>query len=39
MKPSGDFMGDVMAEVVEHSTAKLTDADRAAVAEYLMSLK
>lgn len=38
MKPNGDFLGDTMAEVVEHSTAKLTDQDRAAMATYLLSL-
>jgi len=38
MKPSGDFLGDVMAEVVAHSTRKLTPDDQAAIAEYLLSL-
>lgn len=39
MKPNGDFLGDTMAEVVEHSTAKLTDDDRAAIASYLHGLR
>jgi len=39
MKPNGDFLGDIMAEVVEHSTSDLSDADRAAMATYMMSLK
>lgn len=39
MKPNGDFLGDTMAEVVEHSTAKLSDEDRSAIAKYLLSLK
>jgi mono/diheme cytochrome c family protein len=39
MKPNGDFLGDTMAEVVEHSTGKLNDEDRAAIAAYLLSLK
>ncbi len=38
MMPSGDFMGDVMAEVVEHSTSKLKPEDLDAIAEYLISL-
>ena len=38
MKPNGDFLGDTMAEVVEHSTGKLSDEDRAAMATYLLSL-
>ena len=39
MKPNGDFLGDTMAEVVEHSTGKLTDEDRTAIAIYLLKLK
>ena len=39
MKPDGDFLGDTMAAVVAHSTGKLTDDDRAAMAIYLLSLK
>ena len=39
MKPNGDFLGDTMAEVVEHSTSKLRREDRAAIATYLLSLK
>ena len=38
MDPSGDFAGSLMAEVVERSTGKLTEADRAAVVTYLKSL-
>lgn len=38
MTPTGDFLGDKMAAVVEHSTSKLTDADLAAMVEYLSSL-
>lgn len=38
MKPNGDFLGDTMAEVVEHSTGKLSDEDRIAIATYLLSL-
>jgi mono/diheme cytochrome c family protein len=38
MIPDGDFLGDSMAEVVENSTSKLTDADREAIALYLKSL-
>lgn len=38
MKPNGDFLGDTMAEVVAHSTAKLSDEDRAAIANYLVGL-
>ncbi|MFT7576224.1 MAG: mono/diheme cytochrome c family protein [Alphaproteobacteria bacterium] len=39
MKPNGDFLGGTMAEVVEHSTAKLSGGDRAEIAKYLLSLK
>jgi mono/diheme cytochrome c family protein len=39
MKPNGDFLGDTMAEVVAHSTGKLSDADRTAIAKYLLALK
>ncbi len=39
MIPSGDFLGGTMAEVVAHSTGKLTPRDQAAIAEYLISLK
>ena len=38
MKPNGDFLGDTMAEVVAHSTGKLSDEDRAAIANYLVDL-
>jgi mono/diheme cytochrome c family protein len=36
--PDGDFVGSVMSEVVRNSTSKLNDADREAIADYLMSL-
>ena len=39
MVPSGDFLGGAMAKVVDHSTSKLTAADLAAMATYLMSLR
>jgi len=38
MTPDGDFVGGGMGEVVSNSTAKLTPADRAALAAYLKSL-
>ena len=38
MVPDGDFVGAAMGEVVEESTTKLTAEDRAAIAEYLLSL-
>ena len=38
MTPDGDFVGSLMAEVVESATAKLTAADRAAIVTYLRSL-
>lgn len=38
MIQDGDFVGGAMGEVVEESTAKLTAEDRAAIAEYLLSL-
>jgi len=38
MTPDGDFAGDVMAEVIERSTGRLTKADREAIAVYLLSL-
>lgn len=36
--PDGDSLGSAMAEVIEHGTSKLTEADLAAVAAYLKSL-
>ena len=39
MLPDADFVGGVMAESVSHSTSKLSDADRAAVIEYLRSIE
>jgi mono/diheme cytochrome c family protein len=36
--PDFDYVGDGMGEVVSENTGKLTDADRAAIADYLMSL-
>ena len=38
MTPDGDFVGGAMAEVVRHSTRKLTDPDIRAVVAYLRSL-
>lgn len=38
MLPDGDYAGSLMGEVVDTSTSKLTDADRDAIAEYLLSL-
>jgi mono/diheme cytochrome c family protein len=38
MKPDGDSLGSLMAEVVENGTSKLSDADLAAMAAYLKSL-
>ncbi|HEM47288.1 MAG TPA: c-type cytochrome [Alphaproteobacteria bacterium] len=38
MLPDGDFAGSAMAEVIEHSTGRMTDADRRAIAVYLLSL-
>lgn len=38
MTPDGDFVGGGMAEVVSHSTSKLTPDDRAALIAYLRSL-
>lgn len=35
--PDGDVVGSGMGEVVENSTSRLTDEDRAAIAEYLLS--
>jgi mono/diheme cytochrome c family protein len=34
LKPSGEFVGGDMNDVIEHNTSKLTDADRAALAAY-----
>ena len=38
MKPDGDSLGGLMAEVVENGTGKLTDDDLAAMAAYLQAL-
>lgn len=38
MEPNGDFAGGAMAHVIDQGTGKLTDADRAAIAEYILSL-
>ena len=38
MDPEGDFAGGAMAEVIEHTTGKLTPEDRRAIAIYLLSL-
>ena len=37
--PNFDYVGSGMGEVVGENTSKLTDADRAAIADYLLSLK
>ena len=39
MLPDADFVGGSMAESITHSTSKMTDADRAAVIEYLRAIK
>lgn len=36
--PDGDYAGDVMADVIDHSTAHLTENDRRAIATYIVSL-
>jgi len=36
--PDGDFAGGAMVEVIESSTSQLTDADRASIWVYLLSL-
>lgn len=38
IKPDGDFVGGDMAKVVRNGTAKLPEADREAIVEYLSSL-
>jgi mono/diheme cytochrome c family protein len=38
VKPDGDTLGSLMAEVVENSTSQMRDADLAAIAAYLKSL-
>lgn len=38
MDPDGDFAGSSMADVIAHSTGKLSDRDRAAIATYLRSV-
>ncbi|MFQ5954638.1 MAG: c-type cytochrome [Kiloniellales bacterium] len=38
MLPDGEFVGGLMAEVVEHSTRYLTPEDRAAIVDYIRSL-
>ena len=38
MLPDGDFVGSSMGEVVDETTSQLTDDDRAAMVEYLLSL-
>jgi mono/diheme cytochrome c family protein len=39
MKPSGDFMGGDMAQVIAHSTGKLKPEDLSAIASYLLSMR
>ena len=36
--PDGDFAGGAGVEVIESTTSRLTDADRAAISAYLLSL-
>ena len=38
MTPDGDFAGGIMAEVIDQGTGKLSADDRAAIAEYILSL-
>jgi mono/diheme cytochrome c family protein len=38
MDPDGDFAGGAMAEVIDHTTGKLTPEDRRSVAVFLMSV-
>ncbi len=38
IKPDGDFVGGEMAKVVRNGTAKLPEADREAIVEFLLSL-
>ena len=38
MDPDGDFAGGAMAEVIEHTTGRLTPEDRAAIAVFLGAL-
>ena len=38
MLPDGDFVGGSMGEVVDETTSQLTDEDRAAITDYLLSL-
>jgi mono/diheme cytochrome c family protein len=38
MLPDGDFVGGPMGELIEHGTSRLTEADRAAMVEYLRSV-
>ncbi len=38
IKPDGDFVGGDMAKVVSNGTAKLPEADREAIVEFLLSL-
>ena len=38
MDPDGDFAGGAMADVIDHTTGKLTSADRRAIAVFLKSL-
>ena len=36
MTPDGDFVGGEMSHVIDHSTGKLSEADRQAIADYLL---
>lgn len=39
MTPDGDFVGGEMSHVIHHSTGKLTQADRQAIANHLLQLR
>lgn len=39
MDPDGDFAGGTMADIIAEGTGHLTDEDREAIAEYLLSLE
>ena len=39
MTPDGDFVGGHMAHVVDYSTSKLSDEDRHAITDYLLSME
>ena len=39
MDVDGDYTGGDMADVIDHNLSKLSNADRVAIAEYLMSIE